>query len=105
MALADDIRDLQRQIVDLRAGMEMAHQREAALIEYHVARELTSKTQGRLPSVEVLAWSERCYAASLERAKSLREVMLHTVKLSAWSGLAFVMWSVWEGLKTKIGAK
>lgn len=105
MAQADDIRDLQRHIADLRASMELARQRETALIEHHVARELAAKTLGHLPSVEVLAWCERSYAASLERAKSVREVMMHTVKLSAWSGLAFLVWSVWEGLKTKIGAK
>ena len=105
MATADDIRDLQRQIVELRASMELADQRHASLIEYHVAREISAKCQGRLPSAEVLAWCERGYAASLERAKSIREVMLHTVKLSAWSGLAFIVWSVWESLKTKIGVK
>ena len=105
MAAADDIRELQRQIVELRASIEMAHQREAALIEYHVAREISSKCQGRLPSAEVLAWCERGYQASLDRAKSMREVILHTVKLSAWSGLAFLVWSVWETVKAKVGTK
>lgn len=101
----DRIAELQRQIVEIRRDMEAMNERNAALLVFEVQREVKAQTLGRLPTPEVLAWAERGLATSIKRSQSIRELLFDSFKMSAWAGLAFIAWSVWEGIKAKIGAK
>lgn len=99
------IDELQRQIVELRHLMELAHQREASLIEHYTTKAVAEQTRGRLPSAQVLAWCERSMADSIKRGQSIRDLAFDTFKMGAWAGVAFLAWAVWEGFKTKVTGK
>ena len=105
MSQADDIAELRRQIVELRRDMDLAHERQAALIQFEAQRAVTAQTQGRLPTAEVLAWCERGMANSIKRSQSLRELAFDSFKMGAWAGVAFLAWAVWEGFKQKLAGK
>jgi hypothetical protein len=101
----EDTARLQQQIVELRRDMDLALERQASLIEYYATKAVDAQTRDRLPTPEELAWLKRALAASIERSKSIRLILLDVTKLGVWAGLAFVMFSVWEAVKAKVGTK
>lgn len=98
----EDIKSLQEQIVSLRLRIDHQGESMAALVRHYVENEIQTVLKGRIPSKEVTDWATLECERSKTRKKDVKDLVMHSVKMSSAAAVAFFLWALWEGFKAKV---
>lgn len=104
MTPAEEIKNLQRQLVEMRLQISQQAEAHAALIDHAVQRAVDAKIGGRSLTEAERDWVRTASAEAAERKRMRSAIFLHILQWGVGGTVGFLLYSAWQSIKSKVHA-
>ena len=102
MTPTEEIKSLQRQVVEMRLQISQQAEAHAALIDHAVQRAVDAKTGGRSLTEAERDWVRTAAADAAERKRMRSAIFLHLLQWGVGGTDGFMLYSAWQSCKRKV---